>query len=110
MHNNNLVHRDIKPENILIADKETLEIKLTDFGFATYHDKKNLKDVLGSPMYMAPEIIKREKYDHKVDCWSIGVVTYVLLTGCTPFDGNSKEEVYKSIKTQKPDFGCEELK
>ena len=109
MHKNNIVHRDIKPENILIANKKSLEIKLTDFGFATYHNQKDLKDVLGSPMYMAPEIVKRQKYDNKVDCWSIGVVTFVLLTGSTPFDGKTKDEIYRSIKDQKPNFNCDEL-
>lgn len=58
MHSNNMVHRDIKPENILIEKVETLEIKLTDFGFATYFDSK-LSEVLGSPIYMPPEIVDR---------------------------------------------------
>lgn len=60
-------------------------------------------------MYMAPEIVGRQKYDHKVDCWSIGVVTYVLLTGAIPFDGDTKEQVYHSIKTQTPNFKIHEL-
>lgn len=58
---------------------------------------------------MAPEIVGREKYDHKVDCWSIGVVTFVLLTGSIPFDGETKEQVYYSIKTQTPNFKIHEL-
>ena len=57
MHQNKIVHRDIKPENVLVENKETLQIKLTDFGFATYFDGE-LDDVLGSPMYMPPEIVK----------------------------------------------------
>lgn len=57
LHNANIVHRDIKPENILISDVEKMEIKLTDFGFATFHSQKSLNDVLGSPIYMPPEIV-----------------------------------------------------
>ena len=58
MHQKNIVHRDIKPENILIEDVQQLSIKLTDFGFASYFDeKKKLKEVLGSPIYMPPEIV-----------------------------------------------------
>lgn len=110
LHTHDIVHRDIKPENILISNIDNLEIKLTDFGFATYHSQQTLKDVLGSPMYMAPEIVNREKYDAKVDCWSAGVVTYVLLTGMTPFTGKTKEEVYDNIKNCEPDFKVEELK
>lgn len=109
MHSNNIAHRDIKPENILISNKETLEIKLTDFGFATYHKQTDLDDVLGSPIYMAPEIVKRLTYNEKVDCWSAGVVTFVLLTGLPPFNGNSKEEVYNSIMNIEPDFDIPEL-
>jgi serine/threonine protein kinase len=61
MHSNNIAHRDLKPENILIEDVKTLQIKLTDFGFATYFDGE-MEEVLGSPLYMPPEIVKHEKY------------------------------------------------
>jgi calcium-dependent protein kinase len=96
MHKRNIVHRDIKPENILIADLESLEIKVTDFGFATYFDaNKKLDEVLGSPIYMPPEIVKKELYDSKVDIWSAGVVVFILLTGTPPFVSESKEAVFK---------------
>ena len=62
MHQQNIAHRDIKPENILIApedDSDTINVKLTDFGFACFFkSEKGLKQVLGSPLYMAPEIYK----------------------------------------------------
>ena len=58
MHQKNIVHRDIKPENILIEDVKNMEIKVTDFGFATFFDsQKKLDEVLGSPIYMPPEIV-----------------------------------------------------
>eukprot|EP00349_Pseudokeronopsis_sp_Brazil_P010027 CAMPEP_0202977988 /NCGR_PEP_ID=MMETSP1396-20130829/84578_1 /ASSEMBLY_ACC=CAM_ASM_000872 /TAXON_ID= /ORGANISM="Pseudokeronopsis sp., Strain Brazil" /LENGTH=371 /DNA_ID=CAMNT_0049716843 /DNA_START=500 /DNA_END=1614 /DNA_ORIENTATION=- len=100
MHHRNIIHRDIKPENILLeSDKDgALNIKMTDFGFACfYNPEKGLTDVLGSPLYMAPEIVKEERYDEKVDIWSIGVITYILLSGRPPFKGRSKPDIFKSI-------------
>ena len=99
MHQKNIVHRDIKPENILIEDVDNLEIKVTDFGFATFFDsEKKLDEVLGSPIYMPPEIVKKQLYDSKVDVWSAGVVVFILLSGTPPFVSESKEEVFRQIK------------
>lgn len=109
MHSNKIAHRDIKPENILIDDIHNLQIKLTDFGFATYFDEKDKMDeVLGSPLYMPPEIVKHEKYTSKVDVWSAGVVTYILLCGRPPFFGTTKDEVYNSIKNDTLSFKTNE--
>lgn len=98
MHKRNIVHRDIKPENILMQslDPKNLNIKITDFGFANFYDPSEggMSDQLGSPLYMAPEIVKNIKYDMKVDIWSLGIITYILLTGSAPFSGKSKEEIY----------------
>ncbi len=67
MHANNIVHRDIKPENILLEseDIENLNLKITDFGFACFlgTPEEGQSEVLGSPLYMAPEIVREEKYD-----------------------------------------------
>ena len=90
MHKRDIVHRDIKPENILISideEGDTINVKLTDFGFACIHDKDvGLKTVLGTPHYMAPELVKRHKYGPGVDIWAVGVITHTLLTGCAPFE------------------------
>lgn len=86
-------NRDLKPENILLEYEELdrFEIKLTDFGFACFFDKNHaMTEVLGSPLYMAPEIIEEKEYDARVDCWSIGVITYILLSGRPPFKGRDK--------------------
>lgn len=99
MHKKNIVHRDIKPENLLLESRDlaNLNIKITDFGFAKCYDPSNfegLDDVLGSPLYMAPEVVKKLKYDTKVDIWSLGIVTYILLSGRPPFSGKTKDEIF----------------
>lgn len=100
MHKMNITHRDLKPENILLESKdiENLDVKIADFGFSCCFDPEiGLDLVLGSPLYMAPEIIKGEVYNEKVDVWSIGVITYMLLSGRNPFPGQTKDEVKKLI-------------
>ena len=78
-----------------------MNIKITDFGFACFYDpKEGLNDVLGSPLYMAPEIVREDTYDEKVDTWSVGVIAYILLCGSPPFKGKSKQEMFKSIINQ----------
>ena len=88
------MHRDLKPENLMCeeTDDGKIVIKLTDFGFATHFDPDQPQTLsLGSPLYMAPELCLERQYDKKVDVWAVGVILYVLLTGCAPFSGTSKE-------------------
>ena len=61
--------------------------------------------MLGSPLYMAPEIVQEQAYDAKVDIWSVGVIAHIMLSGRPPFFGKSKQEIYKAIVNKKPDFG-----
>jgi len=83
-----------------------LNIKLTDFGFACfYKTERGLKQVLGSPLYMAPEIVREEQYDKGVDIWSVGVIAHILLSGCPPFYGQTKQDIYRSIVSDMPKFG-----
>ncbi|MDR3549477.1 MAG: protein kinase [Candidatus Pacebacteria bacterium] len=86
-HANNIAHRDIKPDNIMFADKECTQVKLIDFGFAKMFDPANSKfqELLGSPLYMAPEICSKRPYDLKCDIWSCGIICYILLTGEVPY-------------------------
>lgn len=63
-------------------DHDNLDIKITDFGFSCFFDpSEGLNLVLGSPLYMAPELHQGKAYDEKVDTWSLGVITYMLLSG-----------------------------
>jgi calcium-dependent protein kinase len=100
MHKKNVTHRDLKPENILLESKnlDNLEVKIADFGFSCVFDPHDgLKTVLGSPLYMAPELVKAEGYDSKVDIWSIGVISYMLLSGRSPFPGQDKKQINHMI-------------
>lgn len=94
---NNIIHRDLKPQNILITD--TGNIKLTDFGFARYFDKDiMIQTICGSPLYMAPEIIKNKKYDYKSDLWSIGIIFYEMLMGEPPYKAKNIYQLIRKIE------------
>ena len=105
-HSNKIVHRDIKPENILLLsdDITDLRIKLIDFGTAIeYNSSKKLKDMYGSSYYISPQVIKG-CYDEKCDVWSMGVVAFVLLSGCAPFGGKSDTEIMAKVQIGKFEF------
>ncbi len=105
-HDNGIIHRDIKAENIIVQDEKHLFVKLIDFGSCEILTKTNLTSTykVGSPSYIAPEILNGEEYDYCCDIWSLGVLLYYLLSGNKPFTGNSEEEMYKAIKTQELKF------
>lgn len=108
-----ICHRDIKPENFLIVIKEDacVEVKLIDFGFASViDDRKLMKDNLGTPMYMAPEIVIGEAYNEKIDIWSVGILLFNLLTGCQPFRRHSVTTLEDQILGKRIEFECIENK
>lgn len=81
---NNIMHRDLKPDNILMNNGK---IKLGDFGFCKPLESSTEMacTMLGSPIYMAPEVLKGETYNRKADIWSLGVVLFQMLFGKCPF-------------------------
>lgn len=95
---NNVVHRDIKPANV-VFNPETGNIKLTDFGIARVIDSSKTKTgtVLGTPSYMSPEQFAGKKADGRADLFSLGVMTYQLLTGKLPFTGDSMASLMYAI-------------
>ena len=100
MHLQSITHRDMKPENILLVsdDPDNFDVKIADLGFACKYDKETGLDlVLGTPLYMAPELVMHQKYSEKVDVWSLGVITYQLLSGKTPFDGKNIKKINQNI-------------
>jgi serine/threonine-protein kinase ULK/ATG1 len=76
----NIIHRDLKPANILMCDGQ---LKIADFGFAikVCDAAKSNKYNVGSPLYMAPESLRRNEYTLKTDIWSLGIIFYEMLTG-----------------------------
>ena len=99
LHENDIVHRDIKPENILFESEKEDAIKLIDFGLSRRHEKGDLpmSNPVGTAYYMSPELLKG-KYDKSCDIWSIGVVTYILLCGYPPFNGDNDVDIFESIE------------
>jgi len=106
-HRNNIIHRDLKPENLLLASKSTgAAIKLADFGLAveTVNDNVEYFGFAGTPGYLSPEVIKKEKYGKAVDVWAIGVILYILLVGYPPFWNEDTKHLYETIKKGEYNF------
>jgi len=91
MHSLNIIHRDLKPENLLLTSNgPTAEVKLIDFGLAkVMSDSIQARSFLGTRGYLAPEMLQRHTYDKAIDIWALGVIVFVLLCGCLPFDDDS---------------------
>ena len=91
-----IMHRDIKPENILITSN--MKAKLSDFGYSAYINPGDIRNsICGTPVYLAPEMIKMTGHDEKVDIWSIGVLLFELLTGDQAWAGENVETVKYNI-------------
>ncbi|XP_037112198.1 serine/threonine kinase 17a like [Syngnathus acus] len=99
LHHNNVVHLDLKPQNILLTSARPLgDIRIVDFGLSRRVDSiSEVREILGTPEYVAPEILSYEPITTATDMWSIGVLTYVMLTGESPFLGEDKQETFLNI-------------
>ena len=93
MHAKKIAHRDLKPENLLLVNETTHELKVADFGFAA-PVKKGLKEKLGTPLFVSPEVLLGQKYGTKVDIWALGVMTYIFLSGQSPFLKTTTQKLY----------------
>ncbi|KAF8153267.1 other/ULK/ULK protein kinase [Crassisporium funariophilum] len=113
LRHEHLIHRDIKPQNLLLnpASHDDLGrghplgvpvLKVADFGFARLLPNAMMAETLcGSPLYMAPEILRYEKYDAKADLWSVGAVLYEMAVGKAPFRALNHIELLKKIEQSK---------
>jgi len=105
-----VVHRDLKPENILICEQprsrdDLISVKLADFGLATpYESTRQMTLFCGTPYFFAPELVKDAGYSRAVDCWSLGVILYFILSGKLAFMSKSKEELHDLICSGKFEF------
>ena len=90
-------------------DTENINLKITDFGFAKCYDPNEggLTETLGSPLYMAPEIIKKLPYDASVDIWAVGVLCYIMLSGRPPFKGKTKDDVFVEITSKNINYASD---
>ncbi|MBN3313120.1 MYLK4 kinase, partial [Atractosteus spatula] len=98
MHRMYILHLDLKPENILCVSRATNKIKIIDFGLARrYKPREKLKVNFGTPEFLAPEVINYEFVSFPTDMWSLGVITYMLLSGLSPFLGEDDNETLNNI-------------
>uniref|UniRef100_A0A0D9WBF7 Protein kinase domain-containing protein n=1 Tax=Leersia perrieri TaxID=77586 RepID=A0A0D9WBF7_9ORYZ len=100
LHRHHVVHRDLKPENILLSSPDSNAIlKISDFGLSrVLHPGEYTDTSCGTCLYMAPEVMLFQKYDGRVDLWSIGAILFELLNGYPPFSGRNNVQLLQSIK------------
>ncbi|XP_029989510.1 calcium/calmodulin-dependent protein kinase type 1D-like [Sphaeramia orbicularis] len=98
LHENSIVHRDLKPENLLYYNMdENAKIMISDFGLSKTLETGVMSTACGTPGYVAPEVLAQKPYSKTVDCWSIGVITYILLSGYPPFFEENETRLFSKI-------------
>uniref|UniRef100_A0A8C1VI91 Calcium/calmodulin-dependent protein kinase IGb n=1 Tax=Cyprinus carpio TaxID=7962 RepID=A0A8C1VI91_CYPCA len=105
LHKNGIVHRDLKPENLLYySPDENSKIMISDFGLSKMEEKGIMSTACGTPGYVAPEVLAQKPYSKAVDCWSIGVITYILLCGYPPFYEETETRLFSKIMKAQYEF------
>jgi len=116
LHEHNIVHRDLKPRNILCSKADApYGLKLADFGLSNFvgtqtFSRAALKSQVGSPHYVAPEVLRENAaYGPPVDMWSVGVIMWVLTFKEFPIAGETMQETLELVAKGKVDFGTREF-
>ncbi|GAA31710.2 myosin light chain kinase smooth muscle [Clonorchis sinensis] len=109
IHNQGVLHLDLKPENILCLSKTSFKIKIIDFGLARFYGESDVRVLFGTPEFVSPEVISYEPVTPAADMWSVGVICYVMLSGLSPFMGDSQGETLANIIRVKYDFEYQEF-
>ena len=95
-----ILHRDLKPENLLIND--TGRVYLADYGWSNFKNEGDIrKTFCGTPEYIAPEMLKKEGHDHRIDIWCVGVLMFEFLSGYSPFCAKTNQDLYMNIRRLK---------
>jgi len=109
IHSRHIVHMDIKPQNILLSDDGNC--RLADFGLSRKIPPGELvQEISGTPEYTAPEILDYSPITTAADIWSLGCVVFVMLTGLSPFAGDTLQETYLNVSQVNLSFSDEEWK
>lgn len=95
-HRLGIIHRDLKPENIMYSSEGVL--KVIDFGLSMKAGTGTREEIVGTPCYIAPEVIVSEHFTRACDIWSLGIVMHVLLSGSVPVGGSTVEEVCRKVE------------
>ena len=104
LYDHEIIHRDLKPANILMSKGRC---KISDFGFAKnleYGESTVLKSIVGTPLYMSPQILNHQKYTNKSDLWSVGLIYYELIHGMTPWPAKNELQLINNIMTKNVTF------
>ena len=106
LHSYGVAHRDLKPENILMSDNsDTATLKIVDFGLSKIIGPNETSlDPFGTLSYVAPEVLLQKPYGKEVDYWSLGVITYLLLSRVLPFDDEEDKEIARQTIQDAADF------
>ncbi|XP_043193896.1 G2-specific protein kinase fin1-like isoform X1 [Amphibalanus amphitrite] len=98
MHSKRIAHLDLKPENVMLLTRKHQQIKLIDFGLSKKIEPgQEQRHMLGTPEFVAPEIVNYEPLCLACDMWAVGVITYILLSGASPFLGDTQQETFANI-------------
>ncbi|XP_069763565.1 calcium/calmodulin-dependent protein kinase type 1D isoform X3 [Narcine bancroftii] len=108
LHKMCIVHRDLKPENLLyFSPDEESKIMISDFGLSKMEGTGDvMSTACGTPGYVAPEVLAQKPYSKAVDCWSIGVISYILLCGYPPFYDENDSRLFEQILKAEYEFDC----